>query len=164
VRSEKSSKLTMPTPSRKIGRGRHPTEDAEAIAHTPVRALEVTKNGQLRPMTYTSSKSADVRWVSGQFLASLNNLWERRGDEILDRCADEHPELVMMCMTKIAQVQRIEVGNPGDFSGLDKKGIVEKLEQRAGPKAKKLFEKFISDMQKLREEPGGVGDNGSADA
>ena len=69
-----------------------------------------------------------------------------------------------MCMTKIAQVQRVEVGQPGDFSGLDKKGIVEKLEQRAGPAAHKLFEKFISDMQKLREEPGGVGDNGTSDA
>jgi hypothetical protein len=102
-------------------------------------------------MTYTSSKSTDVRWVSGRFLASLSNLWERRGDEILDRCADEHPELVMMCMTKIAQVQRIEVGQPDDFSGLDKKGIVEKLEQRAGPKAKALFEKFIQDMHRLRE-------------
>lgn len=38
----------MPTPSRNIGKGRHPTKDAEAIAHTPVRALEVTKNGQRR--------------------------------------------------------------------------------------------------------------------
>jgi len=154
----------MPTPSRNIGRGRHPTEDAEAIAHTPVRALEVTKNGQLRPMTYTNGKNADVRWVSGRFLASFSDLWERRGDEILDRCADEHPELVMMCMTKIAQVQRIEVSNPGDFGGLDKKEIVDKLEQRAGPKARKLFEKFISDMQKLKDEPDDVGDNVSGDA
>jgi hypothetical protein len=154
----------MPTPSRNIGRGRHPTEDEEAIAHTPVRALEVTKNGQLRPMTYTNGKNVDVRWISGRFLASFSNLWERRGDEILDRCADKFPELVMMCMTKIAQVQRIEVSNPGDFGGLDKKEIVDKLEQRAGPKARKLFEKFISDMQKLKDEPDGVGDNVSGDA
>ena len=55
-------------------------------------------------------------------------------------------------MTKIAQVQRIEVSNPGDFGGLDKKEIVDKLEQRAGPKARKLFEKFISDVQKLKDE------------
>ena len=96
------------------------------------------KNGQLRPLTYVNGKTADVRWVSGRFLASLSNLWERRGDEILDRCADEHPELVMMCMTKIAQVQRIEVSNTGDFGGLDKKEIVDKLEQRAGPKARKI--------------------------
>jgi hypothetical protein len=33
-------------------------------------------------MTYTSSKSVDVRWVSSRFLASFSNLWERRGDEI----------------------------------------------------------------------------------
>jgi hypothetical protein len=67
-------------------------------------------------------------------------------------------------MTKIAQAQRIEVSNPGDFGGLDKKEIVDKLEQRAGPKARKLFEKFISDMQKLKDEPDGVGDNVSGDA
>jgi hypothetical protein len=82
------------------------------------------------------------------------------GDEILDRVADEHPELVMMAQVKLAQVQRIEVGNPGDFSDLDKKGIVEKLEQRAGPKARQLFEKFIKDMQKLRD--GDSDDSGDA--
>jgi hypothetical protein len=122
----------MVTPTKNIGRGRTPTENPKHIGDAPIRALEVMKNGQLRPLTYVNGETADVRWVSGRFLASFSNLWERRGDEILDRCADKFPELCMMCMTKIAQVQRVEVGQPGDFSGLDKKGIVEKLEQRAG--------------------------------
>jgi hypothetical protein len=149
----------MVTPTKNIGRGRTPTENPKHIGDAPIRALEVMKNGQLRPLTYVNGKTADVRWVSARFLASLSNLWDRRGDEILDRCADEHPELVMMCMTKIAQVQRVEVGQPGDFSGLSKPEIVAKLEQRAGPKARKLFEKFISDMKKLKDKPAGVGDN-----
>jgi hypothetical protein len=102
--------------------------------------------------------------VSGRFLLSFQDLWERRGDEILDRVADDHPELVMMAQVKLAQVQRIEIGNPVDFSGLDKEGIVEKLEQRAGPTARKLFEKFISEMQKLKDEPDGVGNDGTGDA
>ena len=54
---------------------------------------------------------------------------------------------------KLANVIRVEVGTPGDFSGLSKQEIVDKLEQRAGPKAVKLFEKFMRDMQKLKDEP-----------
>jgi hypothetical protein len=136
------------------------------LRHAPVDAVvEVHPSGKLRAPTYYNGKGlGDVRWVSGRFLLSFQDLWERRGDEILDRVADEHPELVMMAQVKLAQVQRIEIGNPGDFGGLDKKGIVEKIEQRAGPKARRLFEKFTSDMQKLKDEPDGVGDNVSGDA
>ena len=79
----------MVTPTKNIGRGRTPTENPKHIRDAPIRALEVMKNGQLRPLTYVNDKTADLRWVSGRFLASFNNLWERRGDEILDRCADE---------------------------------------------------------------------------
>jgi hypothetical protein len=66
----------------------------------------------------------------------------------------------MMCMTKIVQVQRVEIGKPGDFSGLSKAEILAKLEERAGPQAKKLFQKFIKDMQKLRD--GDSDDSGDA--
>jgi hypothetical protein len=153
----------MGTPTKNIGKGRTPGENPKHLAEAPVRALEITKNGQLRPLTYVN-RNGDVRWVSGRFLLSLQQYWEEHGDDILRRVGESHPELLLMAMTKIVAVQRIEVGQPDDFSGLDKKGIVEKLEQRAGPKARKLFEKFISDMQKLREEPGGVGDNVSRHA
>ena len=124
------------------------------LRHAPVDAVvEVRPGGKLLG-AHLFQRQGSRRcplWVSGRFLLSFQDLWERRGDEILDRVADEHPELVMMAQVKLAHVQRIEIGDRGHFSGLDKEGIVEKLEQRAGPKARRLFEKFIKDMRRLRD-------------
>ena len=106
----------------------------------------------LRPLTYYGGKGlANVRMISGRFLLSLQDLWERRGDEILDRVADEHPELILLSQIKLASVTRIEVSSPDDFSKLkSKQEIVEKLEERAGPQARKLFEKFIEEVERLQ--------------
>jgi hypothetical protein len=60
---------------------------------------------------------------------------------------------------KLAAVQRVELGKPGDFSETKSKAdVIEQVEQRGGPKARKLFEKFIRDMAKLRD-----GDNAATD-
>ena len=54
-------------------------------------------------------------------------------------------------MVRIAQVTRIELGSPGDFAKLgNKEAIVAKLEQKAGPEARKLFEKFVRDVEELQ--------------
>jgi hypothetical protein len=97
----------------------------------------------------------DIREVSGQFFVSLCDVWAQRGDEILHRVADKHPELYFAGMIKLAQVTRVEIGNPGDFARLgNKQAIIEKLEQKAGPEARKLFEKFVKDVEKLQAQQG----------
>ena len=137
---------------------------------TQVEDLVVHKNGRITPVTrpplnwYGGEGLGNVRTISGQFLLSLQNYWEQEGDDILKRVGAQHPELIFAGMVKLANVMRVEVGTPGDFSGLSKQEIVDKLEQRAGPKARKLFEKFINEMQKLKDEPDGVCDNGTSDA
>jgi hypothetical protein len=46
---------------------------------------------------------------------------------------------------------RVEVGGPGDFAVVANKAeILQKLEERAGPEPRRLFEKFTRDMQKLQ--------------
>jgi hypothetical protein len=101
----------------------------------------------------------DVRWVAGSFLLSLQKLWDEMGDDILRRVAASHPELLLMAMCKISAVQRVEVGDPGDFSGLKTKDeIVERLEERAGPEARKLFESFIKKVEALQDQKGENGD------
>jgi hypothetical protein len=46
---------------------------------------------------------------------------------------------------------RVEVGGPGEFAAVaNKQEILQKLEERGGPEAAKLFEKFTKDMQKLQ--------------
>ncbi len=117
----------------------------------------VSETGQLRPVVWSGHKHglADIRTVSGEFLLSLQNLWRRRGDEILERCADQFPDLCLASMVKLAKVNRVEVGSPGDFAKLDKQGILEKLEEKGGPKARQLFEKFMRDVDRLQQEQKG---------
>jgi hypothetical protein len=66
----------------------------------------VLKNGQIRPLTYYNGKGlGDVRWVSGRFLLSMQEVWEEKGIDVLRRVADEHPELLLMAMVKLANVR-----------------------------------------------------------
>jgi hypothetical protein len=114
----------------------------------------------VRPLTYVN-RNGDVRWLSGRFLLSLQEIWEELGDDILRRVAASHPELLLMAMCKIAAVQRVEIGQPGDFSGLKTESeIVDRLEERAGPEARKLFEKFMKKVEALKDEKGEDGDLG----
>ena len=92
----------------------------------------------------------DIREISGQFFVSLYDVWEQRGDEILHRVADKHPELYFAGMIKLCQVTKIELGSPGDFAELgNKESILQKLEQKAGPQARALFERFTRDLEAL---------------
>jgi hypothetical protein len=61
---------------------------------------------------------ADVLMISSRFLVSLHDLCERRGDEILNRVADEHPELILLSQIKLVSVTRIEVSSSHDYSKL----------------------------------------------
>ena len=70
------------------------------------------------------NRNCDVRWLSGRFLESLQSYWEEMGDDILRRVGESHPELILMSMVKIAAVRRIEIGQPGDFSGLKSKEAI----------------------------------------
>jgi hypothetical protein len=92
----------------------------------------------------------DIREVSGEFFLSVQDVWRERGNDILHRVADTYPELFFAGMVKLCQVTKVEVGSPGDFAKLgDKEAIAQKLETRAGPKARALFEKFVEDVKKL---------------
>ena len=121
------------------------------VKHVPVRDLVVKKDGHIRPLTYYGGKGLDVRTVSGEFLLSLQKLWREQGDEILRRVAAQYPELIFISQVKLAKVMRVEIGSPDEFSKLgSKQAIIEKLEEKAGPEARKLFEKFVRDWEKLQ--------------
>jgi hypothetical protein len=47
-------------------------------------------------------------------------------------------------MIKVSRILKVEVGSPGDFAKLGKQGILEKLQEKAGPEARQLFEKFCA--------------------
>jgi hypothetical protein len=137
-----------------------PRSQGEACLSTGRREQGLVETAEEGPGHHIE-RLGDVRWVSGRFLLSMQEVWEELGDDILRRVAASHPELLLMAMCKIAAVQRIEVGQPDDFSGLKSKAeIVDKLEERAGPEARKLFETFIKKVEALKD---GKGEDGSGD-
>src|SRR5512144_2164307 len=93
----------------------------------------------------------DIREVSGEFFLSVQDAWSKYGDEILEKVARNFPELFFAGMIKLAQVTKIEIGQPNDFARLgSKEDIIQRLEERSGPEARKLFEKFVRDLEKLQ--------------
>jgi hypothetical protein len=55
-----------------------------------------------------------------------------------------------MAMLKIMQVHRVEVGQPEQFDRpSSKEEALRRLEQRAGPKARKMLEDFLAKVEKL---------------
>src|SRR5215472_3215428 len=106
----------------------------------PVSGLRV-QGESVRPFYRPKGNGLrDIREVSGQFFLSVQEVWQERGNEILHRVADNYPELFFAGMIKLCQVTKVEVGSPGDFAKLgNKQAIIEKLEQKAGPEARKLF-------------------------
>jgi hypothetical protein len=118
----------------------------------PIHGLTLGRGGNLKPYYNPRGNGlGDIRHVSGEFFLSVQQLWRERGDEILHRVADKFPELVFAGMVKLCQVTKVEVGSPGDFAKLgSKEAIVQKLEEKSGPEARKLFEKFVRDLEKLQ--------------
>jgi hypothetical protein len=119
--------------------------------HAPVHGLTLGRGGNLKPYYNPRGNGlGDIRHVSGEFFLSVQQKWREHGDWILDRVAEQHPELFFAGMVRLCQVTKVEVGGPGEFARLgNREEIAQKLEQKAGPEARKLFEKFIKDVQKL---------------
>jgi hypothetical protein len=88
--------------------------------------------------------------LTEDFLGDLHAAWQEHGREAIDRVIDQRPEAFLAIVARTIDVRRVEVGQPGDFSRLpNKQAILEKLEERAGPRARELFERFVRDVQKL---------------
>ncbi len=93
----------------------------------------------------------DIREVSGEFFLSIQDAWCKYGDEILEKVARNFPELFFAGMIKLCQVTKVEVGQPREFARLgNKEAILQRLDERSGPEARTLFEKFVRDLENLK--------------
>ena len=89
--------------------------------------------------------------LTEDFIGDVHAAWLERGREAIDRVIDERPEAFLTIVARTIDVRRVEVGQPGEFAKLgSKEAIVKKLEERSGPEARKLFEKFVRDLEKLQ--------------
>ena len=91
--------------------------------------------------------------LTEDFLGDLHAAWQEHGREAIGRVVAERPEVFLAIVARTIDVRRVELGQPGEFSRIaNKEEILEMLEEKAGPQVRKLFEKFMRDVEKLEAE------------
>jgi len=91
--------------------------------------------------------------LTEDFLGDLHAAWQAHGREAIDRVVAQRPDVFLTIVARTIDVRRVELGQPGEFSRLtNKEAILEKLEEKAGPQVRKMFEKFVRDVEKLQSE------------
>jgi hypothetical protein len=80
----------------------------------------------------------------------MHAAWLEGGRQVINRLIAERPEIFLMAMLKITQVHRVELGQPEEFDRpSSKEEALQRLEQRAGPKARRMLESFLDKINKL---------------
>ena len=74
----------------------------------------------------------------------MHTSWLEHGPDVINRLIAEQPEVFLQATLKIALVQRVEVGRPEAFDRpCCREEALQRLEESAGPKARKLLEGFL---------------------
>jgi hypothetical protein len=93
-----------------------------------------------------------IKALSAEFLFDLQKHWRKSREQVLDDVAKKYPAQYFAGMVTLAKVIRWEIGDPGAFDRpRSPEEVVERLEQRIGPEGRKLFERFLREVQQLEE-------------
>ena len=93
-----------------------------------------------------------IKALSAEFLFDLQKHWRKSREQVLDDVAKKYPAQYFAGMVTLAKVIRWEIGEPGAFDRpRSPEEVVERLEQRIGPEGRKLFERFLHEVQQLEE-------------
>jgi hypothetical protein len=129
-----------------------------------MESLPMATNGSRNSVTIRDARGRYLKGIAGgpgrplgsrnrlteDFIGDVHSAWMERGREAIDRVIDERPEAFLAIVARTIDVRRVEVGHPGEFSRLgNKQAILEKLQAKAGPQARALFEKFVRDVEAL---------------
>ena len=88
--------------------------------------------------------------LSEQFLADFQEDWEQHGKAIFQIMREQFSDVYFQCLVKLAQVHRVELGRPMDFDQpSSREEALRRLEERAGPVARKMLEDFLAKVEKL---------------
>ena len=110
---------------------------------------EVVLSGQIQPVLLNGGQT--IKTLSAAFLADLEGHWRTHGAKILDVLAEKYPQAYFGGMVALSKVIKWEVGEAGAFDrSLTPDEIMDRLEKRVGPQGRKLFERFLRQVNKLQ--------------
>jgi hypothetical protein len=94
-----------------------------------------------------------IKALSAEFLFDLQQHWRKSREQVLDDVAKKYPAQYLASMVTLAKVIRWEVGTPGAFvRPRTPEEVMDRLEERIGPKGRKLFEQFLQKVERLEEQ------------
>jgi hypothetical protein len=88
--------------------------------------------------------------LSVAFLADFEQHWRTHGRKVLDILAEKYPQAYFGGAVALAKSIKWETTEE-DLSGggMTPEEIMDKLEERVGPEGRKLFERFLRDVNEL---------------
>ena len=93
------------------------------------------------------------RTLSVRFLHAINKAWDKHGDQVLDTLATQYPQVFGPMVARLVQVQKVEVGDPGDFStAMTRAELVDRVGERFGSQGRAMFERFVARLDRLTEQ------------
>ena len=125
---------------------------------------EIVLSGTAEPILRNGAQT--VKTLSAAFLADLEDDWRSHGKKIFPVLRDKYPQAYFAGLVTLSKVIRWEVGVAGEFDrSLTPDEIMDKLEKRVGPEGRRLFERFLRQVNKLQmqqhlEAQARTGDNG----
>ena len=90
--------------------------------------------------------------LRSNFLARFNrHFLSKPDDELFEQIYRENPALYFSSLVQLAKVLKVEVGEAGAFDDKPRprEEALRKLEERAGPDARRLLEAFLRKIDKL---------------
>ena len=91
--------------------------------------------------------------LTEDFLGDMHAASLEHGPNVINRLIADQPEVFLQAILKIAQVHRVEVGRPEAFDRpRTREEALQRLEESAGPEARKLLEGFLKKVDKLERD------------
>jgi len=92
-----------------------------------------------------------VKSFSIGFLADFEEAWRKHGKKVLQVLVEKNPTAFFGGAVALSKVVKWDQADTAMFDQtLTPEQIMDKLEQRVGPEGRKLFERFLRDVNKLQ--------------
>jgi hypothetical protein len=93
-----------------------------------------------------------AKTLSVAFLADLQEDWNVHGKKVFPVLREKFPQAYFGGLVALAKMIRWETAEemPSGGGSMTPDEIIEKLEQRVGPEGRKLFERFLRDVNMLQ--------------
>jgi hypothetical protein len=109
---------------------------------------EVAVYGRVQPFLVNGGQT--IKTLSAAFLIDLEEDWRAHGKRIFPILREKYPQAYFSGLVALSKIMRMEDLTVDLDRGLTPDEIMAKLEQRVGPEGKRLFEKFMKDVNKLQ--------------